>query len=181
MERRWGRRPHRRRRRHGRPHVPARQLCRLHDHLRQRHPRVHAGGPGPRARRHRRRQGREALQLRRWREKKFRELLPHAGDGLTVTGTANDDFVAGSYGLDSLSGLQGNDFLDGQDGDDSLDGGDGDDTLIGGGGDDRIDGGAGMGDRTTLLPYTTLFRSTYDSVTHEYTLVDQAPGRDGTD
>ncbi|TMH07375.1 MAG: hypothetical protein E6H65_18500, partial [Betaproteobacteria bacterium] len=82
--------------------------------------------------------------------KNFGELVPHAGDGLTVTGTANDDFLSGSYGLDSLSGLQGNDFLDGQDGDDTLDGGDGDDTLIGGGGDDRVDGGAGMGDRMFL-------------------------------
>src|SRR5439155_401139 len=85
-----------------------------------------------------------------------------------------------STGLDSLSGLEGNDFLDGMDADDVLDGGDGDDTLFGGGGDDRLDGGSGM-DTAILRGNFADYAISYDSVSHQYTLVDQAPERDGTD
>src|SRR5207249_1260846 len=66
-------------------------------------------------------------------------------------------------------------------GNDQLDGGDGDATLIGGGGDDRIDGGAGMGDRMFLRGNFADYAISYDSVSHQYTLVDQVAGRDGTD
>src|SRR5438093_3121 len=38
-----------------------------------------------------------------------------------------------------------------------------------------------MGDRMFLRGNYADYTITYDSVTHEYTLVDQAPGRDGTD
>src|SRR5437762_6400085 len=112
--------------------------------------------------------------------KNFGQLVPHAGDGLTLVGTAYSDWLAGSTGLDSLSGLEGNDFLDGMDADDVLDGGDGDDTLFGGGGDDRLDGGSGM-DTAILRGNFADYAISYDSVSHQYTLVDQAPERDGTD
>src|SRR2546425_439115 len=82
---------------------------------------------------------------------------------------------------DVLYGTSDADFIDGQGGNDQLDGGDGDDTLIGGGGDDRIDGGAGMGDRMFLRGNFSDYSISYDSATNQYTLVDQAPGRDGTD
>src|SRR5438552_3851712 len=60
-----------------------------------------------------------------------------------------------------------------------LDGGEGDDTLFGGGGDDRLDGGSGM-DTAILRGNFADYAISYDSVSHQYTLVDQAPERDGT-
>src|SRR5439155_1607005 len=97
-----------------------------------------------------------------------------------------DSFVAGTFatggtdGNDQLVGTNGNDTLEGLGGDDTLDGLDGDDTLFGGGGDDRLDGGSGM-DTAILRGNFADYAISYDSVSHQYTLVDQAPERDGTD
>jgi Ca2+-binding RTX toxin-like protein len=64
-------------------------------------------------------------------------------EGITDTGTDEDDDLVGGDGADTLEGLEGNDSLTGQSGDDSLIGGAGDDTLRGGHGDDTLLGGAG--------------------------------------
>ena len=55
----------------------------------------------------------------------------------TISGTGQDDFLAGSEGGDLLLGLDGHDFLSGADGDDTLVGGRGDDFLSGGRGSNR--------------------------------------------
>ncbi len=56
--------------------------------------------------------------------------------GLSGTGNALDNAIAGTAGADSLLGLDGSDTLSGGGGDDTLDGGAGADTLIGGLGND---------------------------------------------
>ncbi|HET6224424.1 MAG TPA: hypothetical protein VFE11_19760, partial [Dongiaceae bacterium] len=92
-----------------------------------------------------------------------------------------DDVLYGNPESDFIFGYGGNDQLYGDDGGDLLFGDAGDDTLVGGGGDDRIDGGSGLGDRAILRGNFADYQISYDSATHQYTLVDQAPGRDGTD
>ena len=74
-----------------------------------------------------------------------------------ATGSAFNDFLAGSSGDNVLQGLGGNDTILGQAGNDTVDGGDGsdilrgdtatsvgNDILIGGDGDDHMRGGAGV-------------------------------------
>jgi Ca2+-binding RTX toxin-like protein len=63
--------------------------------------------------------------------------------GATVTGTADDDTIAGGIGGDHLLGLDGDDVITGGIGADTIDGGDGNDRLYGNGGDDIVQGGAG--------------------------------------
>ncbi len=63
--------------------------------------------------------------------------------GLTGTGNAAANVIAGDTGGDFLWGLGGNDDLNGGEGNNCLMGGAGLDTLRGGEGNDRIDGGAG--------------------------------------
>ena len=65
-------------------------------------------------------------------------------DSLTlISGTNEDDVLAGTSGTDVLLGGNGDDLLDGGAGDDLLLGGNGDDTLLGGTGDDLLLGGNG--------------------------------------
>jgi Ca2+-binding RTX toxin-like protein len=68
--------------------------------------------------------------------------------GITSSGSAEVDFLAGNSGDDSMSGAAGNDVLFASGGDDSLSGGDGDDELFGETGndvllDDHLNGGRG--------------------------------------
>ncbi|MBG9386899.1 calcium-binding protein, partial [Caenimonas aquaedulcis] len=63
--------------------------------------------------------------------KTFGQLVPHAGDGLVLSGTPSNDTLFGGAGLDSITGSEGNDVLGGMGADDTLLGGDGNDTLIG--------------------------------------------------
>ena len=60
-----------------------------------------------------------------------------------LSGQAGDDHLFGNGGNDSLSGGLGNDILFGGDGADLLSGDAGDDTLNGGAGDDTLNGGDG--------------------------------------
>lgn len=60
-----------------------------------------------------------------------------------LSGTEDDDWIAGGAGDDMIHGDDGDDALAGQRGNDWLDGGDGDDRLFGGPGDDRLFGGLG--------------------------------------
>ncbi|MBG9386900.1 calcium-binding protein, partial [Caenimonas aquaedulcis] len=113
--------------------------------------------------------------------KTFGQLVPHAGDGLVLSGTPSNDTLFGGAGLDSITGSEGNDVLGGMGADDTLLGGDGNDTLIGDEGDDNIDGGAGTSDTAFYRGNFAEYVITYDAATHEYTIVDQSPGRDGTD
>jgi Ca2+-binding RTX toxin-like protein len=69
-------------------------------------------------------------------------LTASAGDDV-MAGTYGDDVLNGAGGNDTLTGAAGNDVLNGGDGADILDGGTGRDTLIGGAGNDTLSGGAG--------------------------------------
>jgi ELWxxDGT repeat protein len=60
-----------------------------------------------------------------------------------LTGTANDETLAGMGGNDRLFGGPDNDILLGDDGNDRLFGGEGDDLLVGGDGRDKMTGGDG--------------------------------------
>ena len=75
-------------------------------------------------------------------------IRPDGGDvlGLTLTGTAGADTLAGGYFNDRIAGAAGADNISGGGGNDWLEGGDetsGGDTVRGGAGDDMIFGGAG--------------------------------------
>ena len=63
--------------------------------------------------------------------------------GLTLTGDAGADTLAGGAGGDRLSGMGGDDLLDGGQSGDTLFGGDGSDRVSGGPGDDTLFGGDG--------------------------------------
>lgn len=65
--------------------------------------------------------------------------------GLNVTGSDQDDLLAGNAGDDLFYGRAGDDLIIGGDGDDALFGGDGIDNIFGGSGDDLLRGG-GAGD-----------------------------------
>jgi VCBS repeat-containing protein len=69
-------------------------------------------------------------------------LLGGNGDDL-LDGGAGDDLLLGGNGDDTLLGGAGNDLLSGGNGEDTLYGGDGNDLLSGGNGSDSLDGGAG--------------------------------------
>ncbi|MCP8939442.1 VCBS domain-containing protein [Alsobacter sp. SYSU M60028] len=85
-------------------------------------------------------------------------LAGQVAAGVTVTGTANDDWIsalqapAGQPLLtdngDSVSGMDGDDHIQGGAGADRLEGGDGNDFVKGGAGDDWISGGAGHDELT---------------------------------
>ncbi|VIO77545.1 hypothetical protein [Bradyrhizobium ivorense] len=64
------------------------------------------------------------------------------GDGQTVTGTDQDDYITAIYSFQANSNP--NDTLIGAGGNDKLEGGAGDDILIGGDGTDLLDGGTGI-------------------------------------
>ncbi len=61
----------------------------------------------------------------------------------TIFGKKGDDTITGGAGDDVIFGDQGADTLDGGAGSDSIDGGSGDDTIIIGEGQDVLDGGSG--------------------------------------
>jgi VCBS repeat-containing protein len=61
--------------------------------------------------------------------------------GETITGTENDDVLAGTVGADTINALAGNDVVHGNAGADLITGGDGFDQLHGEGDGDVIDGG----------------------------------------
>lgn len=64
-------------------------------------------------------------------------------DGLSGTGNALANILAGNERANTLDGAEGDDKLDGGAGNDTLLGGDGDDVLAGGTGADWMDGGIG--------------------------------------
>jgi len=70
--------------------------------------------------------------------------------------------------------------FEGTSGHDELWGGNEDDILIGHGGDDLLDGGPGN-DLAVFSGNFSDYAISYDSASHQYTLVDQVAGRDGTD
>ena len=72
----------------------------------------------------------------------------NAPTGVSTSGTAGKDTLAGGAGKDTLSGLAGDDLIQGWGGDDWLYGGLGNDTLSGGAGADRLWGDRGN-DRLT--------------------------------
>ncbi len=63
-------------------------------------------------------------------------------EGNILTGTGDDDSLAGDEGNNIIYGLAGKDSISGRDGDDQLFGGTGNDWLRGGVGADQLDGGA---------------------------------------
>ncbi|WP_245602936.1 calcium-binding protein [Leisingera methylohalidivorans] len=65
-------------------------------------------------------------------------------DGSTVTGTDDNDIIAGTGAADSLDGGDGDDQLGGYSGHDWIGGGQGNDVLHGDSGDDSLSGGAGQ-------------------------------------
>ncbi|MFO1171401.1 MAG: cadherin-like domain-containing protein [Hyphomicrobiaceae bacterium] len=71
-------------------------------------------------------------------------IAPPASDAATITGTSEDDILAGLAGNNTLQGLGGNDSLTGNGGDDTLNGDTGNDVLSGGAGADRLTGGDGI-------------------------------------
>ncbi len=66
-----------------------------------------------------------------------------AVENLDITGTANDDSLAGDEGDDLIRGFAGNDILEGFGGNDDLRGGAGNDVLYGDDGDDILNAGGG--------------------------------------
>jgi Ca2+-binding RTX toxin-like protein len=113
--------------------------------------------------------------------KTWGELVPHQGDGVVLRGDATGNFLEGGTGLDKLFGNDGNDGLDGKGADDSLNGGNGNDILVPGGGDDVVEGGAGDLDRVIFPHNFDDYTISYDPGTHQYTVMDETPDRDGTD
>lgn len=61
----------------------------------------------------------------------------------TITGTTNDDEIAGGPGVDTINARNGDDIVSGNAGNDNLDGQQGDDVVIGGAGSDAVRGGQG--------------------------------------
>ena len=61
-----------------------------------------------------------------------------------LSGSTNNDLLAGAYGPNRLDGHEGNDRLYGREGEDWLEGGEGSDTLEGGPGADVLRGGPGI-------------------------------------
>ncbi|MBB3938329.1 beta strand repeat-containing protein [Aureimonas phyllosphaerae] len=89
----------------------------------------------------------------------------HASSGVTVDlsiqGSAQNTFGAGTDTLNNIEGLVGSGFADrltGSAGSDVLIGGAGDDTITGGKGDDRLDGGTGA-DTYRYAGYSDLSKS----------------------
>lgn len=64
-------------------------------------------------------------------------------DGITLTGSTDNEEQIGTVGDDHITGLGGNDTQSGRDGNDDLFGDEGDDMLFGGAGNDSLTGGAG--------------------------------------
>ncbi|HEY8356033.1 MAG TPA: calcium-binding protein, partial [Ramlibacter sp.] len=106
-------------------------------------------------------------------------LVPGAGDGVTLEGGLAGDTLTGSAGYDALRGNDGHDLLDGGSGADTLDGGNGDDRLLGGTGNDTLSGGAGM-DVAQFLGTSWDYDISWDAVTRQYTLAHRL-GHDGVD
>jgi hypothetical protein len=107
----------------------------------------------------------------------------------TLTGGYGDDSIAGGAGSDLLSGKEGQDLLDGGLGDDTLNGGEGDDSLtagastdrlIGGPGNDTLSGGSGA-DTAVYFGLKAAYTITVDKLAGTMTIVDNSPGRDGSD
>jgi Ca2+-binding RTX toxin-like protein len=61
----------------------------------------------------------------------------------TISGTTNDDEIAGGPGNDGINAANGDDIVSGNAGSDTLDGQQGDDIVIGGAGADQVRGGQG--------------------------------------
>ncbi len=60
-----------------------------------------------------------------------------------ITGSDNNDILAGTNGSDEIDGLDGNDVIEGLGGNDNIEGGLGTDVLIGGNGNDFLEGNKG--------------------------------------
>jgi Ca2+-binding RTX toxin-like protein len=63
--------------------------------------------------------------------------------GLSLTGSASNDYLSGGPGNDVISGLEGNDTLDANGGNDVIEGHGGDDQINAGAGNDVVNGGPG--------------------------------------
>ena len=97
-----------------------------------------------------------------------------------LNGGFADDSVSGGMGSDTLRGTGGNDFLDGGEGnDESIDGGSGNDTLVGGPGDDTLRGGSEID--VAIFSGLASEYSSIDPPGAFFTVIDDVPGRDGTD
>lgn len=97
-----------------------------------------------------------------------------------LTGTEGADSLAGGSAANTIVGAGGEDTLHGGAGDDVLRGGAGRDVLAGGAGDDFVDGGDFI-DYVSFSGWDWEYAITFDSVTQQFTVVDQFPGEHGDD